>query len=301
MSWIAVAVGGAALLGGFMQSNAAQDAASTQAGASQYAADIGKQEFNTITQQESPYMQGGYGALSALEYGLGINPQPAGGSNPVGGAGYDPSSGWRIGAGGSLSQLIPGGSVTWQQGMPSSAPVGTASGQGTGIGFGSLTAPFTAQNWQQLSPGYNFQLQQGQQGVLNSAAAGQGSLSGAALKDLIGYNQGLAGTSFGNAFNMYQTQQGNIFNRLSGIAQLGQTAAANTGQQGTALTGQIGQAVTNAGTAAAAGQIGSANAWSGALSSATPWLMAGNWGGNSLSNFASGSAANSALADAGYG
>jgi hypothetical protein len=125
-----------------------------------------------------------------------------------------------------------------------------------------------------MSPAYQFQMQQGQQGVLNQDASGQGALSGSALKDLIGYNQGYANTAFNNAFNQYQTQQGNIYNRLAGVATLGQNAAANTGAQGTALAGNIAQSVSNAGSALAAGQVGAANAYAGGLNMmAMPWLM----------------------------
>lgn len=187
-----------------------------------------------------------------------------------------------------------GGAGGTNRAFQGTAPTASSSTAG---GFGSLLTPFNISDWQQLSPAYNFQKQQGQQGVLNADAAGQGSLSGAALKDLTNYNQGLANTSFNNAFNQYQTQQGNIFSRLSGIAQLGQAAATNTGQQGTALAGQAGQAAQNVGTALAGGTIGSANALTGGLSSAAPWLAYGgggsggggtgsppttnqNWGGN---------------------
>lgn len=221
---VAAAIGGAALAGGIIQGQAAQSAAQTQAGAAENAQQISQNEFNTITAQEQPFIQGGQGALSALEYGLGT---------------------------------------------------GGAAGN-TGIGRGSLTTPFTTQNWQQLSPQYNFTKQQGQQGVLNQDASQQGSLSGSAAKDLINYNQSAANQSFGQAFNQYQTQQGNIFNRLSGIAGLGQGAAANLGQQGTQLAGQQAQSATNIGSALAAGQIGQANAYSGAISSAMPWLYAGS-------------------------
>jgi hypothetical protein len=171
------------------------------------------------------------------------------------------------------------------------------------LGFGSLTTPFTTQNWQQLSPMYNFNVQQGRQGVLNADATGQGALSGSAAKDLINYNQSAANNSFGQAFNQYQTQQGNIFNRLSGIAQMGQNAAANTGMQGTALAGQAAQSATNIGTAQAGGTIGAANAITGGISSSLPWLYANqgsspytstdagqlsNWSGGVDQQFASG-------------
>src|SRR4029077_20038566 len=101
-----------------------------------------------------------------------------------------------------------------------------------------------------------------------------GSLSGSALKDLMSYNQGLASQSFGNAFNSSQRQKGNIYSRLSGLAQLGQNAAANTGQQGTALAGQSAQSAQNIGTAQAGGTVGAANALSGSLTGALPWLYA---------------------------
>jgi hypothetical protein len=120
--------------------------------------------------------------------------------------------------------------------------------------------------------------------VLNADASQQGSLSGSAAKDLINYNQGAANQSFGQAFNQYQTQQGNIFNRLSTIAQLGQNAAANTGMQGTQLAGQAAQSATNIGMAQAGGQVGSANAIAGGISGAMPWLYAGMQANNPNNN-----------------
>lgn len=269
-------------------------AANTQAGAAANAQQISQNEFNTITAQETPYMQSGYGALSALDYGLGIGPQtqsgaPVGAPSSASGANPNTLSGLYGGPLGTIGGGLGGsgiplnlGHATAGQGMPTGTTAGTTgvtpSGQGTGLGYGSLTAPFTTANWQQLSPAYNFQLQQGQQGVLNADAAGAGSLSGSAMKDLINYNQGAANTSFNNAFNQYQTQQGNIFSRLSGIAQLGQSSAANTGQQGTALAGQAAQSATNIGTAQAGGIVGASNAITGGLSSALPWLYGGSGG-----------------------
>ena len=227
MPWGFAAAAVGSIAGAAISSSGAQSAANTQAAAAENAQAISQGEFNTITAQEQPFIQGGYGGLNAEEWGLGIG----------GGPGTKPGD------------------------------VG-----GMGVGYGSLSAPFTAQNFQQMSPAYNFQLQQGQQGVLNSDAAGQGSLSGSALKDLTNYNQGMANTSFNNAFNQYQTQQGNIFSRLSGLAGLGQNAATNTGQQGTALAGQAAQSATNVRYCTRGRSGGSANAISGGISSALPWL-----------------------------
>jgi hypothetical protein len=127
--------------------------------------------------------------------------------------------------------------------------------------YGSLTKPFDAEEFYKYQdPGYWFRLQQGTQGLQNSAAAGSGALSGAALKDLLAFNQDMASQEYGNAFNRYQVQQGNIFQRLSDIARLGQSAGAGVGSAGTQLAGNAGQAISNAGSAAGAGIVGAGNA-----------------------------------------
>jgi hypothetical protein len=254
MSWIAAAVGGASLLSGIIGAGASESAASQQAAAAQNAQNISEREFNTITGQESPYMQSGYGAQGQLNYLLGIG--------------------------------TPGTAATTGNGtIQGTAPTASSS---PGGGYGSLLQNFNTSDWQQLSPAYNFQKQQGTQGVLNADASGSGALSGSAYKDLINYNQNLANTSFNNAFNQYQTQQGNIYQRLAGVSQLGQNAAANTGQQGTALAGQAAQSATNIGTANAAGTVGAANALTGGINSAAPWLAYGGGGGTSTAGGAGG-------------
>lgn len=357
-AWVAIAGAVAGLGSAYMSSNAAKSAADTQSQGANAAAQVARDQFNTITKQQQPFVQSGYGALNQLNYlmGIGLNPNAA----PAPNQGVDPRTGYAINPNGSIGQrMMPGPASPVMGGNPSQGagnealtpgmanfsfgslsdwlnPISTqnpianpggaiignaingnaqgvltgglmpsAQGQNTPMptpqeplptapisgnvinsgsspagGYGSLLTPFTAENFKQLSPAYQFQLQQGQQGVLNSAAPNQGALSGAALKDLMSYNQNLANTSFNTAFNQYQTQQGNVFNRLSGLAQLGQAAAANTGQQGTALAGQIGQSISNAASAQAAGQIGSANAYSSGVNNALPWLMSGNYGGS---------------------
>ncbi len=137
----------------------------------------------------------------------------------------------------------------------------------TGLPTGFLTQLFGPEQFKAgMDPGYAWRLQQGAQGVANTAAAGSGSLSGPALKALMEYNQGAASQEFGNAFNRFQTQQGNIFQRLTSMTALGQNAAANVGNNAMAAGGQIGANIVGAGNAAAAGQIGAANAYGGALS-----------------------------------
>jgi hypothetical protein len=219
MSFFGLAAAG--IIGAGISASGAESAAQTQAGAAERAQQISQQEFNTITTQEQPFMQGGYGALNALEFGMGT-----GGTGPNG---------------------QPG------------------AGQ---AGYGALNAPFTQQTFQQYSPAYQFQLQQGQAGVLNADTSGQGALSGAALKDLTGFNQNYANTAFNNAFNQYQTQQQNIYGRLAGLVNTGSSAAANLGAQGVQLAGQQAQSATNIGTALAGGTVGAANAIGGGITNA---------------------------------
>ena len=316
MAYVGIAMGVATVGSAIIGSNAAKSAANTQAAAANNAAQIGQNEFNTITQQEQPFLQSGYGAQSQLNYLLGIGPTqgqqaPGQAGAPWAGGGGQPTGATAQG-GHYVTHMV--GNVdskrpvrTWVPDptgaasgavQPQGAPGANGGAQGangtpgmtpttssTAGGFGSLLSPFTADTFKQYSPAYQFQLQQGQQGVLNGASSSAGALSGAAQKDLMDYNQQSANTAFNNAFNQYQTQQGNIYNRLAGVAQLGQNAAANTGQQGTALAGQVAQSVTNAGTAAAAGQVGQANAWSGAINNAVPWLMANTGGGSGSAGY----------------
>lgn len=127
--------------------------------------------------------------------------------------------------------------------------------------YGSFTDPFDVEAFYEYQdPGYAFELQQGTQALMNSAAAGSGSMSGAALKDLLKYSQGFARTGYNDAFNRYQVQQGNIFGRLSDIARLGQSAAAGVGSAGTAAAGNAGQFLSDAGSAYGGGIVGAGNA-----------------------------------------
>lgn len=138
-------------------------------------------------------------------------------------------------------------------------------GSSSAPGYGSLTQSFTPQDYlANQDPGYQFQLQTGGQALRNADTPGLGALSGASLKDLVGFNQGMAATGYQNAFNRFTTQQNNVFGRLSGLAGLGQNAASNTGTAGTQLGTGIAQAQAAGGAASAGGIVGASNALGGA-------------------------------------
>jgi hypothetical protein len=110
-------------------------------------------------------------------------------------------------------------------------------------------------------PSYQFRLQQGQDAIQSSAAAQGGLLSGATLKALQNYGQQSASQEYSNAYNRFNADQTNRYNRLSNIIGMGQNAAAQTGNAGM----QTGQAVANntmaGANSIAAGQVASANNW----------------------------------------
>jgi hypothetical protein len=286
MTWVATAVIGSAVVGGLFANSAAQ----TQADASIQASQIQQNMFNQTVANEAPYTQAGYGAQNYLNFLLGIPSTTSqgggygnqggyggGGYGPkgFGGGGFDRNDMANMGAsggthlGGTTNNWATGaGLYQVPNGQTPSAPAGTA---GTAGGFGSLLKPFTIEDFHNYSPAYQFQLQQGQQGILNRDASSAGALSGAAQKDLMGFNQGLAQDAFTNAFNQYQTQQGNIYGRLMGVANQGQAAASNAATGGSSYANSIGANVANAGAARAGGQVAIGNSISSMAS--LPWLM----------------------------
>jgi hypothetical protein len=232
---VAAAVIGAGVLGAGASIYASNKAANTQADAAQNAANINQQQYQQTRTDLQPYVQGGYGAQTALNNLLGI-------------------------------------------GTPSNAAT-----------YGQLTHSFTPADYlANQDPGYQFQLQQGQQALQNSQAAQNGVLSGAALKGLIGFNQGMAATGYNDAFNRWQTQNQNVYNRLAGLLQVGENAGAQTGTIGANLAGNSANAVMSGGNALAAGQVGMANAINGGINNATGYYMLNNMSGGKLFGTGSG-------------
>lgn len=141
----------------------------------------------------------------------------------------------------------------------------TALGQmsaGTAAG-GDFNKDFTLADFTK-DPGYDFRQQQGQRGVESSASARGGVLSGAALKGLDRYNQDYASGEFQNAYNRFNNDRTQRFNRLASIAGVGQTATRDVAQQGAQVASNVGNNMIGAGNAQASSYVGQGNAISGA-------------------------------------
>lgn len=120
------------------------------------------------------------------------------------------------------------------------------------------------------SPDYQFAFDQGLQGLDRSAAARGSLFSGGADADRMAFGQGLA-----------SQQYGNYYNRLAGLAGVGQQTAGQIGQFGAQnASNQANYAIGGANARASAyGQ--QANAWGNALqgvSGALGYGMGNNWG-----------------------
>lgn len=171
-------------------------------------------------------------------------------------------TGYRAIGGGALRQIGELGSGTYG--------VYDAEGNeiGTGTGSGYLTKQFSPEDFAAgIDPGYAFRLKMGQEQAQRQANQAGGAIGGNALAGLQDYTQGSASQEYGNAFNRFQTQRGNIYNTLASIAGLGQTSLGQTGTAGTQAGANIGQAISNVGSAQAAGTVGAANAIGGAAQS----------------------------------
>lgn len=101
MTWVAVAIGGSALVG----AGASYLGSKKQAQGAQNAAGINLDMFNTLNRQQQPYIQSGYGAMGRLNTLLGINPGPSAprmSAPPT----MPDSPGYRITPGGGIDQML---------------------------------------------------------------------------------------------------------------------------------------------------------------------------------------------------
>lgn len=145
--------------------------------------------------------------------------------------------------------------------------------------YGSLLRDFGLEDFTK-DPGYDFRLSEGEKGINRSLAARGGLFSGAAGKALSRYNQDFASNEYGNAYNRYNTNQGNKFNRLASLVGIGQTATNQTQQAGQNAANNISSNYIGSGNAQASGIMGIGNAISGGLNNYMQYNMMNKMLGN---------------------
>lgn len=275
----------AGLAGGLLQSSSANKAAKAQTNAANRQIDFQQGVYDDQKGMFAPFVGAGTNALSAYLYDIGLGPAPTiGGTAPE------------------ISTVTTGGQTISQgyntlgerggpQGLQSlTAPQTTPQTTTYNVGGNSFGTLEEAQAWAnanpeggttyggyQASPGYQWQLEQGQKAIDGSAAARGNVFSSATLDRQQQMGQGLAAQDYGNHLA-----------RLMGVAGMGQNSVA---QQATAAQ-NLGAGVSNAlgsiGNAQAAGAIGQGNAWGNALGNLGGWYgyqQGANGGSNNASMF----------------
>jgi len=203
MSFVAVAIGGAALIGGAVSYFGSKNAADTQANSARQASDTQMQMYNQQRADQEPWRQSGAAALGIMD-----------------------------------------------KDMQS----------------GEMTRGFSMSDFNK-DPGYQFRMAEGQRALEGSASA-RGSLnSGGTLRALTRYGQDMGAQEYQSAYNRFNNDQSNRFNRLSSMAGIGQTANNQLAQSGQNAGNNISQNQMAAGNAISAGQIGQGNAINNSLNS----------------------------------
>ena len=125
-----------------------------------------------------------------------------------------------------------------------------------------------------LAPNYQFMLNQGlgAQSQAMNVGGGGSNINTANTK----FAEDYASNAYQNAFNNYQTQQSNIYNKLANIAGIGQQSLANLSNLATGNATNISNLGVGAANAQAAGQVGTANAIGGGLTGAANSYLLSN-------------------------
>jgi hypothetical protein len=149
--------------------------------------------------------------------------------------------------------------------------LGLGSNGGLGAGGTGGVNDWKVQNAIENTPGYKFNLSQGQQAIKNGAAGSTG-ISSASLTGLNNYSAGQAS----NYWSQYLGQ-------LGSVAGMGESAALGSSQLQTGalgqLAGEVGSNMIGAGNAAAGGTIGSMNSIVGGINGAAGYGYLGSLGG----------------------
>lgn len=293
------------VIGGLLGSDAAGDAADAQAQAAARTDATNRYIFDKQVELQAPFREVGLQANNRLAYLLGLGASGNGGaftaadlvdesggdwkpnsalyaSNPAYKAAFDQFMAGHqsqfgvapnVSRGSNLSQ-IEDALAKGQFGQFSLDAANQASAQGGqgGGDFGSLMRRFSMADFE-ADPGYAFRMKEGLAGVESGAAARGGLLSGAALKAVQKYGQGLASEEYGRAYGRFTADQTNSFNRLKSMVDTGTGANTQIGNAAQNFGSASAQTNASLGNALAAGSIGQANAWSNGIGQVSNNLM----------------------------
>lgn len=303
MPWGYAAAAVGTVVAGSMASDAAGNAADSQAQSAQASIDEQRREYDQTRADQAPFMQTGTAANSKLAYLLGLGGSASGQSGNssaqinAGSLGNTSSGAWTPNS--QLYANSPAYKSAWDAYMadhqsrygiaPNNAngsdpaalqaelaargfninDYNTQAGQqattnANDPAYGSLLKKFDQNDLNSdvvYNSGLQFGLDQGTGAINQRALQSGGYDSGGTLKALTKYANDYGSTKANDAYNRYNTDQSNVYNRLAGISGTGQTATNQVQAAGTGMANSVSNSIGDAGNARAAGIIGGANAW----------------------------------------
>ena len=164
--------------------------------------------------------------------------------------------------------------TTGKQALGTQADLLGISGNTGAQGYGSMAKTFGMEDFQQ-DPGYNFRLAEGEKALNRSFASKLGVQSGAASKALNRFNQDYASNEFGKAYDRYNTNQTNQWNRLGTLSGSGQTAANTLGNQGAQAATQANSYLLDSAQNRADASAAKYNQWSSGINQAMAMFTGG--------------------------
>lgn len=297
------------------QAAAADRAAQSQLQAAREANQLTAGMYRQGLATQAPYQQAGQLGLSAIMSGLGLGPArssvttPQAGGNrmrlpgqavpggaPAMGADGEPMMGFDQGMpGGVVGTYVDAqGRAVDAQGNPMiaqqnpyadianinyGATQDELNAAAAGVQPGQFTRSFTAADLMAgMDPGYQFRINEAQKALEAKRAAVGNRFGGQALKDITNYSQDAASQEYQSAYNRYMQNRDQVYNRLAGLAGIGQSVGAGMAQAGAGAAQNIGSNLIGGQTAAsnyltggaaarAGGQVGSTNAIVGGINS----------------------------------
>lgn len=257
MTWVAVAVAGATLIGGVVTSTisagAAEEAAETQAEAARQAQETQWKMFMQARADQEPYRLAGYGALGRLQD---LTGRPLSyrdwDESPYA---WDPSPyAFKPPTAADLPQ-DPGYQFRVAEGQKALERSGSAKGLTLSGGqLKALTRFGQDMGSQEYAAAYDRALGQNELAYGRAYQANQDR-----------YGRGRDAYTLG--YNTLLGLRGAQWNENASVAGLGQTAVGQLGQLGDRTGGRLADLQTGAGNARAAGIVGQANAWNQGLGS----------------------------------
>lgn len=298
--WAAAAAAAVGLVGSSMQADAAGDAAAAQGQAADRSMREQQRQAEQARQDQAPFRNTGVAANSRLSYLLGLGGAPQldkskfqtgtkrdlvavtkdnldakgyleanqdvaadrrYGSNPTG-----HFNDWGFGEGRQQYVDVP----TYDEAAYQAA-VAEAEKAAPTTASSALLRKFTADDLEAdpvYKSGLKFGLDRGTDAINARATASGMYDSGATLKALTQFGNDYGSTKANESYNRFTNDQGNIFNKLSGVSGSGQVATNQINSTGMNAANNISQTMEGAGNARAAGIVGGANAWGGAVTGA---------------------------------